>query len=417
MKTLIAAMTAGFIIFAAAGCGFLGRDDASLAQTPADAIDWGTVDESYIFDSSYAKTPDWFFAVIGKDTDEPDYESILTRVRLDDFTDRLEIPLRFPFVLNGQEYISPPGPSILISGITSKWIFITVDAQSDRAEEPPYTKLVLRISLDGAEQVCLGESRLAEARLTPNGRTLYFFNGKWIDGKKDNAVIEAFDLATGQMRVIFDGKDYFSKSWRYVWYRTVDGQTMLAGVVGPVEMRFWECVLIDAQDIASGIKMGESGIQFTTLWDREEPKNQAERLLDRQAGILTYCTVGEDVYDIEFTGGNWPDNKNLYRMDLDGGGKKLLREQTHIEELVSVKGYLLALAWYADEADNQRSRLHLLDVDGKPVSTITVMRDGADGAFGICAFCGEFMMAYYASEYGGAYFEALYSPVNGQLFQ
>ena len=408
-KKPLAVLTAICLLCALPGCRPDVTEPSSISESALSfsGADLGIYDENYEFDSSYAKTKEYFFAaVMLPDTGEPDRGTILTRVRLDDFTDRLTIPINFPFTYNGKEYYDPPGYDITISGITSKWIFLTVSAGMDLG----YTDLVLQISLDGKEQICVGESKNGQAWFNPQSHVLYLLNP---DNEK--TLVELYALKTGKKIVLFGQDGYFQHNWVYHWHHTADGLNVLEEVTSD-SINMSNFLLIDGNDQAKIVRYED--IRFIPYRD-SRPRNSAETLLSQQENIVCYVTCLNYVYYVEETNivGSW--EKNLYRMKPDNTEKKLLRSKTHIRELMNADGELFALAEYepitGQGMDMYPVSLHKLDIEGKPVSTIATCYENENSRIGMRWFEQKIMLTVHHI-YGKTLFEALYNPANGQSF-
>jgi len=367
------------------------------------AVDWGVFGEGYDFDTYYAKTPEYFYFLELRYEDvREEYVRVLCRVHWDDFSERDEFAAPVPEEYNGRKVKG--SDYYTISGVTSKWIFLTLSVWFEGEEHHSGgTDLVCALSLDGRERIFLGSSGLCNAWLNPYSLSLY-------TAKKtgQHITINALDLASGEKRPVFDGdKCIPGEDHGHYWMWDTDGKIMFRDDFGdstPPHMTF---VVIDKNDNA----VDAYGDPRYKDWPHRTAKNEAERQL-MEYNLENFVTCGDWVHYIY---------GSFCRIRPDGSGNEVLETETKIRQLLNVGGKLYAAVMRdfddAPQSNAKKIVLTPLDERGKPLGAVEVGRDGVDSSW---CYLREFHGKIMAYESGfGMYvmFQALYDPATGDVLR
>jgi len=404
MKKIISLLLSALMLFMLFGCTSEVAKDASSAG--AEAL--GVYGEGYDFHVYYAKTPEYFYAFTTRDGGPADRASVLERIKLDDFNQRETIPIQFPEKYDRHEILGL-GYRSVISGITSKWLFVSISVEFNNSltdtQLPEY--LLYKISHDGKEQELLGASGWHGAMLNPAGNSLCYMNQM-----EDKTTIESYDLLTNEKKIIFDEP---STGDFHRWSRTEDGNAALL-TIGEFSA-VGTCVVIDDENNA--IKTEAEDLKLMEEFPYSKtPANETERQLSHNENVFTFSSHDQWVYYVEYEQASH--SQHLYRVKADGSDKKKLRTKTHIDFLLTIGNKLYALARY-ETGDTggmaeDRVELHQLDGDGKAISTVKIGFSNENSGISMYEFNGKILM-YEVVIYGGLNFAALYDPVTGICFQ
>jgi len=137
----------------------------------------------------------------------------------------------------------------------------------------------------------------------------------------DWTFVAQMDLSTGEKRLLFSGEHFFSDNESLEWIDLADGSTLLASANHPVDWGQNRILLDkDLEDCR------------TNYWFRvmQEPPQGflAKRRLRNIDEIGAVAVCWNSIYFIE--------NGGLYRMNSNGKGKTLLREDYQITELMNI---------------------------------------------------------------------------------
>jgi len=297
--------------------------------------------EGYSFGSYYAVTPEHFYFIelrfIGTREDGNLWGHHLWRTPWNDITKKTEIPL--PKDSDG--LVGSPG----ICGITSKWLFVSMERGELRDNK------LYRISRETGKTEFMSDCYgLPWYNAGSDSLLMLQCNNdsEHKCGIQDRCTyhLEALNVATGELSVLYDGKSIDPIGYSDNWLTLDDGTISLTGSKKHIR--------IDAANRVREEPDPDHGRMYTST--------QAECY-----GLLYSVEAKED------------DVKNLYRMKLDGTGKKLLRAKTNVEQLLEVNGKLYALAKYLQpqtDPSNYDVMLHELDIDGKPLWNKACGTDG-----------------------------------------
>lgn len=289
-----------------------------------------------------------------------------------------------------------------ICGVTDQWLYLNAEVRGREFGETD--KVTMRLNLSTGKLENLREGNWTEGYGWYNAGTdsILYYTSSDPYGDYDYKRIEALDLATGKRSVIFDEPGYMILHSIYRWYNLTDGRVALR------EMGYSEPPLyavVDAENRAVPAKRED--LPLALPWEAE-----------------CNTTVGNRVFWVEKT----DDGDALWRMNLDGTGKTLLRADTHIRALQGVGGCLFAKVFLRNEWVHQAGfynfvRIERLGFDGQAVGTVTeTMERGEDSP----AYPPE--QTVFLEDFGGkllvarnesnlfAEFVALYDPETGKAF-
>jgi len=365
----------------------------SQPQTEQTREEWAVLTPPLAYEiiNGFAKTPTHYYAA---------HDGGIVRAPISDISRQEKIPLPDKYEgmkLSGAE----------ICGITEEWLF--VNRYTDfTGDDTPRTWVTYRIAMENweAEAIASGKNwgalpwynQASDSLLIPTS-----------EGRANN---EAMPLST-RKRTPIEGK-LSGLEWR----NTIDGR---AALVPDEDSIYDDCYVVDANNQVQIVKT--SDINLPKHWDwrkKEAPKNKAEEelfKLSREDGwINEYVTCEEYVYFILYDNGG----PNFYRMKTDGTQRKLLREKTNIDYLISAGDKLLCSAYHPtikNEWGCRQLDFYLLDENGKVVDVLYSYMEDDQGnvGYGLHSY-GDKVIVMLGVIYCPTTFEFLYDPATGARF-
>ena len=354
-----------------------------------------TVNTDYEFTSTYAKTLTHFYAIVYVHSSEGQSRQALYYMPLGDLAKAQEIKLPRELT-DGDGWFE-------ICGITQKELFISRERRGGGAA-------LYRISMNTLQAEKMNISNAYNAWYnTASGSFVALTGGDYESSTPRQ--MKVFRPDTGESSVIMDDVPWLSSMSKH-WHNTADGMIALGGSAEGGEGLF---VIVDKDDRSS--LTSDEDIQFRLdRWWEKEPLNKAEEELAKRETVRSYVTNGAWVYYVERMG----KKNNLYRMNADGSGKKLLREGTNIWRLFSIDGKLYCTALDPTRVEEEQAddpvAAYLLNQEGK-VEKVLFQDSSYDTGHAVLPFYGMAMVKSF-HVYGGrdGYFCALYDPAADALF-
>ena len=328
MKKLLALFTGITLLFLLAGCSLFAPAQETTAENATSAeptepvssesptskpekelIDFPQtkpLPAGYSFTSFYAATPTHFYAMVSwKDYNL--WEGKLVRAPINAIGQQEDIPLP-------KEHDGYPLSRPRICGVTPNWLYVCLAKENSGGWHIGW--VVYRISLETgkSEFVVRCDSpawynMASECLLLP-------YTGR----------IEARNPSTGEGSLILEAEMYLDLD---AWDNLEDGTIALNDN--------WRI------DAANQVK--QEDIPGKLYAQNEEPLTEAEKVLAKNSHIHTYTTCNGWLYYVEWTAVQYG-CFNLYRIRPDGTEKELLREDTHVYQLLTINGKLFAMAAY-----------------------------------------------------------------------
>jgi len=351
-----------------------------------------TVNTDYVFTSTYARTPTQFYAIVYVPAPEGEGRQALYHMPLSDLSKAKEIPL--PRELFDVEYYW-----LHICGITQNELFVSNGIALYRIQQS--TLRAEKIDIGDVYDVWYNTASGSFIALTGN----YYEIGA-------RRQMKAYRPDTGESSVIMDNVPSLSGMSEH-WHNTADGMIALGGSSEGGEGLF---VVVDKDDRASLTTAGKVQFRLDKWWEKE-PQSTAEKELIKREAVQTYVANGAWIYYVARVG----EKNNLYRINADGTGKKLLRESTNIWRLFSIDGRLYCTALDPTRVEEEQAddpvAAYLLNEEGKVEKTL-YQDSSYDTGHAVLPFGGMAIVKSF-HVYGGrdGYFCALYDPATGMLFR
>jgi len=430
MKKPLAALLA-FVLFGLAGCSD-GSASASTGETAAEETTASATqtqggDEKNaaltppvgceIMKGGFAKTPTHFYA---------EHEGAIIRAPIDNLTRQTKVPL--PDKHDGVKL------SIArICGITENFLFVNMwearekkretygDGEDDYYEYEDYEGRALvtfRIALETWNAEALLVSKPDEYALPwyhPAGDSLLI--PTLIRGENyypGQSFMEAMPLRTRNRSRIEMGEEM--SFWGCYWRTTLDGHAAIpVSEIDGIDDAPGKFIVFDENNKASHAMFED--LAFVNRWsEREAPQNDIEHSLGEN--VRTFATAGEYVY--------YKQENDLYRINLHGKERKLLRKNSNIFELCSVGNALFCRAWHpsltrpenpTDDYFSRRIDIYRLDEEGKHAETIFFYWEDTEGNSGLWLTpYGDYLLVMRWGIYAGSFFHFLYDPATGAMF-
>jgi len=368
--------------------------------------------------NGFAKTPTHYYAA---------HDGGILRTPIGDISKQEKIPLpdsHEGMKLNGAE----------ICGITEEWLFVNIwearekkrdtygDGPDDYYEYEDYTDrtcVTYRIAMGSwkAEAIAAG---IYDYRPLPwyNSASDSLIIPQVVKDDEENwsqLLFEAMPLSTRKrVPVPLDNERLAIRFWSSWWQNTLDGNAVLVDCQTSEYNNYY---VFDKNNQVQLNQLG--GMHFATRYEVEPlRKNKAEEDLYAIYGCGPYITCGAYVYYVQYNP-DW-DRRDFYRVNTDGTGRKLLREDTNIFQLHSLGGKLFCQAYHPTEVDKWDARqidMYLLDKEGKVKEVLFHYYEDTEGnsGYGLASY-GDKLMVTYGVIYGQPSFFFLYDPATGARF-
>ena len=394
--------------------GQAGRQAQPPTTEPAPAEqEWAVITPplDYEIINGFAKTPTHYYAA---------HDGGIVRAPIGDIAKQTRIPLP-------EKYEGMKLEGAEICGITEEWLFVNIWEAREKIrheydggyyETEDYedrTCVTYRIAMGSWEAEAIAAGKYGEYPLP-------WYNA--VSGSlliplmsEDGWIFEAMSLNT-RKRIPVGGAH---GGW---WCNTIDGRAVKRDFTFGDESDIDNCYVYDANNQAQLTRLRD--LNFPKHWDwrkKEAPKNKAEEdLLSIPRGeigwINEYVTCGEYVYYVQRDYDTR--QNNFYRVNTDGTERKLLRENTTIDYLVSTGSKLLCEAYHPTEVDewgNGKAEFYLLDMNGKVVDVLLSywVDDQGNVGNGLLPY-GDKVMVIHSVIYCPPSFTFLYDPATGARF-
>jgi|GEM_PF-2440630 len=222
-------------------------------------------------------------------------------------------------------------------------------------------------------------------------------------------------------QVFLDGKPLSSNNWASCWINTPDGAAL--GEVQGDNPGTSDFYVFDRQNKVQLKTYDE--MSFVEYFD-EVPQTAIEELVimpDEETRIWDSVTAGDFLYYLQYSTTNEWRITDLYRIKKDGTEQELLRENTNILGLYSVKDQLLCVTytspkeWNASDDEEHEIEICLLDNDGEfgKVLFRYIENSMGNSAYGVVSYDGKAMLRFYRI-YSLSSFEFLYDTGTGVAF-
>ena len=354
-----------------------------------------TVNTDYVFTSTYARTPTHFYAIVYMPATGGEGRQALYHMPLNDLSKAKELPLPRDLT-DGDGWLE-------ICGLTQKELFVGRERYASGGAAwysiPLNTLQAEKLNISDAHNVWYNTASGSFIALT----------GDLYEAPRQ---MKAYRPDTGESSVIMDNVPSLSGMSEH-WHNTADGMIALGGSSEGGEGLF---VVVDKDDRASLTTAEEIQFRLNRLWQKE-PQNKAEEALSKRESVQSYVSNGAWIYYVERVG----EKNNLYRINTDGTGKKLLREGTNIWRLYAIDGKLYCTALDPTRVQEEQAddpvAAYLLNEEGK-VEKVLFQDSSYDTGHAVLPFYGMAIVKSF-HVYGGrdGYFGALYDPATDTLFQ
>jgi len=342
--------------------------------------------------NGFAKTPTHYYAP---------HDGGIVRAPIGDIARQEKIPLP-----DSHEGMKLSGAEIC--GITEDWLFVNRYTDLDNSDTPR-TWVTYRVAMENweAEAIATGKNWGALPWYNPASDSLL------IPTSEGGVNYEAMPMST-RKRIPIEGEP------RGLWWRnTIDGRATL---VPDEDSIYDDCYVIDTKNRVQITKARD--LNLPKHWGKEALKNKAEEelfKLSREDGwINEYVTCEEYVYYIKFDYDNDIGQRNFYRMKIDGTERKLLRESTNIDYLISAGGKLLCSAYHPtikNEWGCRQIDFYLLDENGKVMDVLFsyIEDDQGNVGYGLLPY-GDKVIVLLGVIYCPSTIKFLYDPATGARF-
>jgi len=380
MRKVIACLVVLAVLCALAGCDFSSLPGIGpMVKTTAPKTEDETIApfsdpaskpmvESYTFAPFYAATPEYFYAMVSW-KDYNTWEGALYRAPLGNIAQREEILL--PEKHEGMTLSRPK-----ICGVTPEWVFVCLEKEGH-----PYFDgwVVYRVSHETGKHGFVAECH-APAWYNAKSKSLLL---------PQRGSLDALDPITGAYDVIYRASNLPPDGISDNWYTLGDGT---------IALKNDPYLSIDASN---------------QVKEEPRPPGREIRYPDRQYQTEVECHRWTYFVEENSFG------RNLYRKSAR---RDLLREKTHIYQLISIGERLFAVALYPqDEEDGpgyDRIMLHELNEDGKPIWNKDCGENRENSEMDVWQFGNMILASQHI--YGGGHsehFVLLYDPGNHQFLE
>jgi len=367
----------------------------------------------------FAKTPTHYYAA---------HDSGIVRAPIGDIARQEKVPL--PEKHEGMKLAGAE-----ICGVTKDYLFVNMwearkkirdtygDGADDYYEYEDYENrmcVTYRIKMGSWEAEFLAVGKYGGAYPLP-----------WYNSVSDSLLIPRYNDGSPTVEAMpMDTRKRISvESCGGWWCNTLDGRAVKRGFTFGDEDDIDVCYVYDAENQAQLTRIRD--LNLPKYWDwrkREAPKNKAEEAIlatygNEESGptdyyISTYASCGNYTY---FVGYSYETQQsNLYRRNTDGTGRKLLRENTNIDYLVSAGGKLFCRAYHPtvrNEWGAGQLDMYLLNEDGKVEEVLFSYGEDTEGNSGYSIFpYDDKIIIEYHVIYSRPGFLFLYDPATGARF-
>ena len=401
MKKILALFAVIVLLFSLAGCSLfapaptteaVSMTESTTSESPTSKPEKELIDfpktkplpAGYSFTSFYAATPTHFYALAER-TAGSSWDRKLVRAPINSIGQQEDIPLP-------EEHDGYPLSRPRICGISPEWVYVSLAKES---LEGWNGWVVYRISLE------TGKSEFVVRCDSP----AWYNMGSECLLLPYNGRIEARNLSTGEGSLIYENEELI---YLDDWENLADGTIILRGS--------WRI------DAANQVKREDISYELRDDARLDKPTTEAEKALAEGEKIRSYAACNGWLYSVEWSAlGNG--SSNLWRMKPDGTEKELLREDTHVYQLLAVNNKLFAMAAYpinVEEEDwtNDKLMLHELDAMGKPLWNKACGFAGENNWYNAWRF-GDMLLVTEHTYGDGRYewFTMLYDPATGQSIE
>ena len=365
-------------------------------------------DNTSDFDFYYAKNSEWFFTCVNENDN-----CTIKRISLVDLQSELTIMIK---PTTAQEFDKVQG--ITFYGIDSDWVYVGVFLGENYREKT----VLMKISYDGKEQICLYEHNYYEAFFIPDINYLYVTN--------DNEfLIFVVDIETGEKTRICDVKDFYGQDeWiaSYLhWGLATDNKPLL---------------LLCGESVAAYISFDKHHTATKSPCDwlsvptksareynaKERAKEELLLKLPQNKSPNEYISHAVEINTVIYyvkqfleEGRSWfhDDLSILYSFNLQTGEEKLLKKETRIHDLLSVDNRLFGLVIgeniSGEAMDYNYAYLYEFSTDGEPVFLIAEAIENENVGVSI-EITDNFIFIHYNGIYGGHGIVGFYNPVTNK---
>jgi len=321
-----------------------------------------------------------------------------------------------------------------ICGITEDWLFVNLweyyeivrDEYGYEGDLENRTCVTFRIAMESweAEVIKVGKDSMSPAPWYNPASDSLLIPYVIVNSEGSNFVnIECMQLTTRKTSQIFkDGRPFSIDNWSSYWISTPDSGAVLEKRQGD-NSSVSDFYVFDGKNSVQQKTYDE--MSFVEYFD-EVPQIAIEELVDmpdEETHISDSVTAGEFVYYLQYGTTNEFMVTDLYRVKADGTERELLRENTNILGLYSVKDQLLcktytsAKEWNASDDEEHEIEIRLLDNDGEfgKVLFRYIENSMGNSTYGIASYDGKAMI-WFSVIYDASSFESLYDIDTGVTF-